>query len=419
MKKILILLFSVIFAAGLVAESNSDTPLAFSDCYKLAIANSDAVKIQVEKLNQANLAKLKAVGNMLPNIGITHTRDFGLTSVGAYSDQGWESAITAKQTIFYGFQKINLLSMYDREAYKEELNLISVKRTLAQNTALVYYALASAQADLINVKDSLSYMNDRVTELHQWEKMGKSRPSELYAAQSKAALIASQLEQAKAVLGSAVDALDRVIGSENIKVIVQPIETDFKIEYFNITFTADNRSDILAQKAEVEAQGKKIDAGLGAMLPQVDLSVSKTLGGTPYLGTSAYKDNGWQFMLLAQWPIFEGGTRIFDSIAAFSQKEAAYRQYVSNYLDVKYELKSKLRDYKAADKIVIAMKDAYAKATQSLRAQVADYKNGLVTNVDVIQAMLDAASVKQSLDRAIVDKEKDKTILEISAEIIQ
>jgi outer membrane protein len=420
MKNIYFLLVLLFLTSGIMADGGAAQPLTFNECYKIAVENSDAVKIQSEKLKQANAEKFKAAGNMLPSISLTHTRDYGIGSgpgnTGDFGTEGWESQLIAKQPVFYGFEKINALSVYDREAYKEELNLISVKRGLEQNTASAFYALASAQADMINLQDSQSLMLERVKQLRQWQELGKSRPSEVYATESTSAQLTSQIEQAKAQVEGAADALSRVLGVDYQVSVVQPAESPDDTVNINITYTAENRSDVLAQKAEVEASDKRIGEGLGTGLPQVDLSVSKLLGGTPYLGTTSYKDTGWQFILFAQLPLFEGGSRVFDSVSAFSQREAAYRQYISTLKDVKYELKSRLRDYSTSAKIVAAMKDAYAKTSQSLKAQQADYNYGLVTNVDVLKAMSDSTTVKQSMDRAIVQRELDKKLLEISAE---
>ncbi len=418
MKKLSIAFIFLLFVPVLMAEGVTNTPLAYTDCYKIALANSDAVKIQTELLTQANAAKIKSFGALLPTITLDHEREFNING-SLYSDQGWVSSITATQPVFHGLEKINEISIFDREAYRQELNLISVKRALAQSTADAYYTLASAQADQANIQDGLTLLNQRVAELRQWQELGKSRLSEVYATESTAALLAAQLEQAKASVDGAADALSRVLGIEYQVTVVQPVESADIAENISVTLTAQNRSDVLAQKAEVEASDKRIAAGLGTLLPQVDLSVSKEIGGSPFLGTTAYNDKGWQFMLLAQWPLFEGGSRVFDSISAFSQREAAYRQYISTFLDVKYELRSRLRDYAASAIIVTAMKDAYLKASQSLKAQQSDYKFGLVTNVDVLQAMSNNTTVKQSLDRSIIQRELDRQMLEISAEVVK
>src|ERR1035437_2687948 len=289
MKKLSIAFIFLLFVPVLMAEGVTNTPLACTDCYKIALANSNAVKIQSERLTQANAAKIKSFGALLPTVTLDHERDFGING-SLYFDKGWVSSITATQPVFHGLEKINAISVFDREAYKEELNLISAKRSLAQNTAAAFYALASAQADMLNLQDGLSLLLERVTQLKQWLGIGKSRLSEVYATESTAALLASQLEQAKAQVDGYSDALSRVLGIEYQVTVIQPAESTDGAADINVTFTAQNRSDVLAQKAELEASDKRIAAGLGTLLPQVDLSVTKPLGGSAYLGKTAYKD---------------------------------------------------------------------------------------------------------------------------------
>jgi outer membrane protein len=312
-------------------------------------------------------------------------------------------------------EKIFNISLADREAYKEEQNLRTVEMQLASDTAQAFYDLASAQADLANIQESLDLMQDRVKELKTWLNIGKSRPSEVYAAESSAALIAAQLEDAKAAVDSAADKLALVMGVDSV-MIQQPVETDAQAPTIDAAAAAGARSDVKAAMAELEAQGRRIQMGVGAFLPQVDLNLTKYIGGTPYMAGTAYKDNGWQMMLTANWTFFEGGSRVFDSISALSEEEALRQQMRSTLANVKYEIKSKLRDFIASGRKVTTMKDAFVKTEQSLKAQQKDYNYGLVTNVDVLQAMSERATVKQSLDETIIKKEMNKVLLDAALE---
>jgi outer membrane protein TolC len=86
---------------------------------------------------------------------------------------------------------------------------------------------------------------------------------------------------------------------------------------------------------------------------------------------------------------------------------------------VRYEIKTRVRDYAASARILQSLKESYTKASQSLKAQEHDYANGLVTNIDVIQAMTDAETAKQSLDTAVIEEIKDMILLDISLEILK
>jgi len=409
------LLVVYIFAA------DSAKPLSFRDCLDIALQNSYDYKIQAENVKQAKMSFYISIGDLLPQVGVTneHAYDVENESFKDTLSGGWESFLTIQQPVFHGFSKINTISADEREVLRQEMLLKSTWRQVAQNTAEAYYGYAQAVALVNDTQDELKLFNDLSAQLTEWMKIGKSRNSEVFAAESSAAKVASQLEQAKAASDDAADNLAYVMGIDEPVQIEQQQEQQFQASSVNVTASAEARSDVKAIEADLEEQNKKIQAGLGSFLPQVDLDVTKTIGGTPYLGTTAYTDQGWQAMLVAQWPIFQGGERVFGSIAALSQYEVIRQQLLSLIASVRYEIRSRVRDYAAADKIEQSLKESYRKALQSLYAQQKDYKNGLVTNVDVINAMTDASTAKQSLDTAVIEKIEDKILVDISTEVLK
>jgi outer membrane protein TolC len=419
-KKAVVFLFLCIATIGRIcADDAALKPLSYEDCLKIAKQNSYDYKIQSEKVKQANLAKFKAIGQLLPTVTLQHVRDYGVPSggsdVGEINSQGWESLLVAQQPVFHGLEKLTSISYYDRLEVREELNLSSTERQLSQDTAQAFFALASAQADMSNIQAALDLLNERVKELKGWMNLGKSRHSEVYAAESADAVTASQLVDAKAAAASAADRLALVMGVVDV-IIQQPAETDASGVTVDVAAAVNTRSEVKALQAAIEAQGRLIEMGAWTFLPQVDLNLSKVLGGTPYLGTAAYSDAGWEVSLTANWPVFEGGSRVFDSISALSQEESLKQQLKSVTASIKYEIKSSARDLAASENSVKALKDAYDKTSKSLKAQEHDYENGLVTNIDVLQAMSTAESVKQSLDREIMQKEMNKVLLGIAVE---
>jgi outer membrane protein len=391
----------------------------FSECLKIAKQNSYDYRIQSEKVKQAKLAKYKSVGALLPNINFQYNHDYLVPNAGTASgeiqNQGWESILSAKQPVFYGFSKIASISYFDRQEYREELNLKSVERQLSNNTAKAFYSLAASQTDVKNIQNELDLLSERVKALKGWMNIGKSRPSEVYASESAEAVTAAQLEDAKAAADSASDKLALIMGVDNVTIKL-PAETDALGVTVDVSAVVNSRSEVKALQAALEAQQRLVQIGAGNFLPQVDLDVTKDLGGTPYFGTSVYKDNGWMIGLSVNLPVFEGGSRIFDSISAFSLEESYKQQLMSIGAEIKYEIKSVVRDLAASENSVKTLKDAYDKTSKSLKAQEKDYENGLVTNIDVLQAMSAAESVKQSLDREIMNKEMNKILLGIALE---
>lgn len=184
---------------------------------------------------------------------------------------GWETFLTIQQPVFHGFSKLNTVSALDREVLRQEMLLKSTWRQVAQSTAQAYYGYAQALTIVNDTQDELKLFNDRVGELTGWMNLGKSRRSEVYAAQSGAAKIASQLEQAKAAADDAADNLAYVMGVDGLVLIEQQQEQEFHAADVNVTSTAEARSDVKAIEVDLEEQNRKIEAGLGTFLPQVNL----------------------------------------------------------------------------------------------------------------------------------------------------
>jgi outer membrane protein TolC len=118
-------------------------------------------------------------------------------------------------------------------------------------------------------------------------------------------------------------------------------------------------------------------------------------------------------VLSANWPLFEGGSRLFDTISAYSREESLRQKRLAMLRDKLYDIKSRVRDYTASVSITASLKEAYDKSSKSYKLQQKDYRYGMATNIEVIQAMTDMTNVKKALDNAVIAKEKNKILIEI------
>lgn len=406
MKKIFFLIVLSVISSFVLAEGVTNTALTYTDCYNLALANSYTVKIQAEKLKQANLDRLKAVGGLLPDVTLNHNRyyDYGT----AFNDNGWDSSISATQPIFLGFSKFFNISQMDRLAVAEEYNLAQAKKVLAEQTAAAYFNLAAAEADFLNTQEAVNIMNGRAKELKQREALGKSRLSELYAVEARAAVLMAQLEQVKNDVLAAADALSLVLNAENVS-IVQPVENESPGSDVEMSKASLNQPAVKSIEAAIEAQSSRINAQHSLFLPQVNLTVSKQIGSSPYAS------GNYGFVLMAKWPLFDGGARVLDTISEYSAEEALKQQRLALLKSTLYDIKARIRNYNASVDRVLALKEAYDKSSKSYKLQEKDYRYGMATNIEVLQAMADLTDIKKSLDREIIVKEKNRVLVEVVA----
>jgi outer membrane protein len=388
------------------AEESAGKPLSYEECAALALQNSNAHKIQSEKLKQANLDRLSAIGAVLPGLSLNYDSSYTNSNSG-FNRTGWESSLAISESLTNGFDSLSVILEKDRLAAKEEFNLAALERKIKEDTAAAFYTLASAQSDLINSQEALSLMTEREQELRQREALGKSRLSELYSVQSGVALLNAQLEQVKNNTDKAADLLALTTG-EKSTAIVQPVETDAAAPELNADALAPEQPEVKAIDADIEAAGRKILGSESAFLPQVGFQASTPLGGTAYPGA-----NEWVFSIQANWAVFDRGSRVFGTMTEFSKEEALKQQRLAAIKMAAFNIKSKVRDYRASVSRSESLKIAYEKSNKSFKLIQKDYRMGMATNIEVIQSMTDMINVKKALDNEVIAKEKNKVLLEI------
>lgn len=410
MKKLRLFFVFMLLAAGFAikAEDTVTKVLTYDECVKKSLENSFDYKIQFEKLKQANLERLKAIGGLLPVISLEHNRYYNYGS--SFDDKGWDSSITAIQPVFHGFSKFFSISEKDRLAAAEAYNLSQTKKNIAEQTAAAFYNLALAQANLLNTQEAVNIITGRTKELQDREALGKSRLSEVYTVQSRQAVLSAQLDQARSDTEAAADALALVMNTDSV-MIAQPADSDTTAPEIDSTIAARNQPAIKSIEAELEAQSSRINAQESIFLPQIDLTLTKQIGSKPYTG------GNFAFVLAANWPIFDGGARVFDTVSEYSAEEGLKQARLSLLKTTLYDIKSRLRDYNASVSSVKFYKDAYDKSLKSYKMMEKDYRYGMSTNIDVLQALSDLTDVKHSLDTAVIMKEKNRVMLGIITDI--
>ena len=143
-----------------------------------------------------------------------------------------------------------------------------------------------------------------------------------------------------------------------------------------------DRSDLRAQKEDVAAKKWRIRYQKGFYWPTADLA------GQYYTQRSTFlQDVDWDVVLSVQVPLFQGGT----VSAAVREAQAAYRQSVLVLEEMERRAAHAVRrthgELSAAVRETQALDEAARAAQKSYDALLEEYRLGLVTNLDVLQAL--------------------------------
>ncbi len=146
------------------------------------------------------------------------------------------------------------------------------------------------------------------------------------------------------------------------------------------------RPDILAAEAAAHAASANIGVASAALLPNFTLtgSVEAATNSSQRLFRAGGK--AWSVGANATAPLFEGGTLWFKRKAAmdsYAQTMALYRQTV---LDAFEQVADSLRALDHDAQTLLAQEEALAAAQQAMRLIQANYRAGLATYLDVLNA---------------------------------
>ena len=392
---------STFFIFALVIMSyQSEAAVSLKESFHSAMTNMESIKRAKAVVNQSLELKNEARAAILPTIsGVgTYTKIDPPSAAGASPfllTKQYSGAIRLNQPLFrgglfsaYQFAKENVLLA----KYQEDATAVN----LYQLVINAYYSLAVAQTDVKNVAELLGYSKERVGEIRERTKIGRSRKGELVEAEAQLHIAESQYQQVLLNLQQAEKTFEFYTRIKPDKLVIPSRLPELAGPVGEYMMKVKNRPDIKANLQQVNLADQQISIAKGSHYPQLDLTGNYYLDRTGVLETSE-----WDVGVAVVIPIYQGGAveaqvrqaaegkRIAQLTSSEAQR-AAERDVAINYqnlLQIKEQLKS--------------LREALKKSEQVYKLNKKDYQYGLVTNLDVLQSLNVFIETKRSYDNLI------------------
>ena len=376
-------------------------PLTLKDCFKAALKRSEVLATQQELVIQAEENYHRAWGAILPSVNGSYSylrqNAPGLISSGnTESSVGQQTLkIIADQPLFRGFGDFAALNKTKAliTAQKESRQWAGMQ--LYKDVAQAFYACLAVQKDLSVLDKELELYQKRIKELQDRLAIGRSRITEVLTVQAAQAILKAQKEQVLGQLDVAKEVLAFLTGLDQD---IQLDDTDEvpsnagSLESYWSDFNA--RPDIMAARKNVEAFKSNVSVAKGTYLPSVDLI------GNYYVERPDRHDNGaWDLEIAVTLPIFTGGIVSSNVKTAQSQKRQSEIQLSQVERMALEEIRSLYHNFKADMAQLAALQEAFNIAEKNYEANVKDYELNLVTNLDVLQALVAYQDTQRSLEK--------------------
>ncbi len=374
------------FAAG---------PYTLADCYKSALKRSETFGIQEQLLVQANELEAQARASLLPAISGNATFLRQEAPTPATLKQQNTVRLTGTQPLFRGFREFALIRQRDALTAAQRAILSEAARLLFVDVADAFYATLALQADGVNYGNELEIARKRLTELEGFRRVGRSRASDVLSQRANIANLEAQLEATRAQLKIQRDVLAFLTGMPAEIPLRDTEVVPAKVPALEAYLTGlEKRPDLGAAAFAVGAAEAAVSVARGLHWPVADVV------GNYYLqrpGSSS--DINWDVALVLSLPLFQGGAVQSQVRQAVSVQEQAtlqesrsrrladqeVRRYFERVLSGQLQLR-KLTEYA----------DLSRQNHDALRR---DYSNGLVTNLDVLQATTTWQVAQRSKER--------------------
>lgn len=395
--KLVSLLFSLLAFA---AEPSPPKPvpasgLSLAEAFSAALKRSESVAIQAEALTQASEIEAQAKSALLPTLSASATFLTQEQPTAATQRQQNTVKATAAQPLFRGFREFALVRQRAAVTANEKAELANAARLLFYDVADAYYATLALQADQRNYGDELELNRRRLRELEGFRRVGRSRASEVLSQKANIASLEAQVEATLGQLKVQRDALAFLTGLpaktplRDSEPAPSPAE---KLDAYVAGISV--RPDIAAAQASVQASEASVGVSRGLHWPSADLT-----GNYYFTRPGSSSDINWDLALTISLPIFQGGavqSQVREAVSV--QEQATLRESLARR-QAELEVKRFFEQVASGRARIGKLNEHADLSRQNHEAQRHDYSNGLVTNLEVLQATTSWQVALRNLER--------------------
>ena len=391
--------------------------LTLDEYFAAALKRSEVVATQGELIRQAEEHYKQANSALRPTVNgvASYTRQdpipAGELSTSTSPNRQSLAKLTATQPLFRGFREFAALRQTKALLGAQDQDYRNARAQLFMDVTQNFYTVLSIEQDLKNFGEEINQNIDREKELNGRVRIGRSRIGEVLFVQSTISTLRAQVEQLQAQLGTAREAFAFLSGlasttllrdTEDLPVNLEPLD--------DYLARLELRPDVIAGRQRLSAARENTKVARGAHLPSLDLNANRYLERTGNL-----KDSTWDVGIALTVPIYAGGllqSKVSEAVSQRTQAELSASQ-------VSRQAEQEIRSIYQSVVFDRSQLDALEKATESARknyeAQRRDYRLGLVTNLDVLQALTAFQENQRALDRARYTSKLDYLKLQAAA----
>lgn len=393
--------WSVVLVTGLASAA---VPDGLRQLHVMAERQSETLDLAESRKKQAEERRSQAVGALFPNLNARYNYQeidpppsprSAFTRINQYS-----ALINLNQPIYRA--AAYPAYRYTGEDMKLQAHLVEqAGLTLWSEVIMAYYDAWIARNDLTNVLALKDFSADRVRDLRERVRVGRSRRGEKLQAEAQLSTVEAEVGRAQQAVATADERINFLSGAQtalSFGALPTPFVGTPTVE--QLLQTAENRPDVAARAQEVRLYDELISSSRSGHMPSVDFN------GNYYLErTGVLKDSKWDVGVAVNIPLYQGGAVNARVKEAAERKREAALVLARLRREIERDIRILWQNSVALDTVLVQLKNAASKSKETYESARRDFGYGLVTNLDVLLTLNQYVDTKRNFDRAVLEKE--------------
>lgn len=416
----------MIFSFASASASDASKEYTLDELYKIALENSEKIRISEEELYISERVKDKAISVLLPKLsafgGYTRYSEEKFSQTGSVI-QPQDAAlwgVRLDQSFSLSGREITALKISSKGIEKSKYDLFAAKESYLMSVSFAFYDVLKTKKILdiarANVERLTKHRDAALTRL----KIGEVTKTALLRADAELSGAVSDKIRAENNLNLAKSILARVVGlNENFDIqepplITQSSELDFLMP--NCTLPALEclkqtafleRSDLKSIEIQKKISQEQVKYTKGAYFPTVSVE-----------GVWAKKDEDPASAFLNKesiyggvkinFPFFEGGLRRAEVREAESRKRQAELMYEDARKTIGIEVENAYLDFITLNSILKSLENQLAFAKDNFNSVNKQFEFGLANSIDVMDANTLLITSERQLSDALYSSQAAK-----------
>jgi outer membrane protein len=394
---------------SLACLAKASQPVSLEAAYAAALKRSEALAGQEELLIQAREHVKQAWGALAPGVNGLAYRSWQFSPQGQYSSNTSASPsnqpvlkLTANQPLFRGGREYAGLDLTERLADAQAAARDQAKVQAYTDVAGAFYGVLSAEQDLRNLGQEAKLFDERIKELQQRVSIGRSQSNEVLSVQSAQATLDALVSQVQGAQALARESFAFFSGMDASSPLSDSAEAMPLPPLEELLKRAESRPEVRAAAFRLQSSEANLRLNKGGHWPNLDLNANYYYLPEGVYAPSPATSNGslWDVQLALSVPIFAGFQTNSRVREAESQLRVASLQLSGLRRGAEHEISAAFLNAQSDQSQIAALLKAVEAAAKNYQEQKSKYRLGLVTNLDVLQAVLSLMDNQRALDKA-------------------